>query len=215
MIFEQIAAGGDRNFAYLVADEASKVAAIIDPSFAPDRCVRAAREHGLAVKFVISTHSHKDHIAGNPEVISQTGAKEVLHASSPHPSMVRVEDNEGLDVGALRLRFLHTPGHIPDHLCVLVEGHLITGDILFVGKVGGTGSYFAGSDPRQQWDSLQRLMKLDPDTSVWPGHDYGVRPSSTIGEEIASNPFLKCPTYADFIHLKEHWAEYKKLHNIA
>jgi glyoxylase-like metal-dependent hydrolase (beta-lactamase superfamily II) len=90
----------------------------------------------------------------------------------------------------------------------------LTGDILFVGKIGGTGPNFPGSDPRQQWDSLQRLMKLDPATEVWPGHDYGVTPSSTIGRETTSNPFLLCKTYDEFLYLKAHWAEYKKLHNI-
>ncbi|MGH9783251.1 MAG: MBL fold metallo-hydrolase, partial [Terriglobia bacterium] len=119
-----------------------------------------------------------------------------------------------LPLGNLRLRFLHTPGHIPDHLCVLAEGKLLTGDILFVGKIGGTGPNFPGSDPRAQWESLQRLMRLDPATEVWPGHDYGVTPSSTLGHEIATNPFLLCKTFEEFLHLKANWAEYKKLHQI-
>lgn len=118
-------------------------------------------------------------------------------------------------MGSLTFRFLHTPGHIPDHVCVLVENKLITGDLLFVGKIGGTGPYFPLSDPRQQWESLHRLMLLDGDIEVWPGHDYGVRPSSTIAHEIATNPFLKTETYEDFIYLKEHWAEYKKAHKMS
>ena len=215
MIFQQISAGGDRNFAYLIGDEASQTAAIVDPSFAPERSLQASSEKGLAVKYVISTHSHPDHVAGNDAVISKTGAVEVMHTSSPRPASLRVSDEQTLEVGRLALHFLHTPGHIPDHLCVLVEGHLITGDLLFVGKVGGTGSYFKGSDPLEQWTSLRRLMTLDPRTIVWPGHDYGARPSSTIGDEIATNPFLQCRTYDEFIHLKENWAAYKKAHNIA
>ena len=99
-------------------------------------------------------------------------------------------------------------------MCVWVENKLLTGDILFVGKIGGTGPYFPGSDPRQQWDSLHRLMGLDRSTEVWPGHDYGVEPSSTIGAEIDTNPFLMMKTYEEFLYLKEHWAEYKKTHNI-
>jgi hydroxyacylglutathione hydrolase len=215
MIFQQIPAGGDRNFAYLISDEQSKQAAIIDPSYSPGNSIHAAAALGLNVKYVISTHSHPDHVAGNDEVVLSTGAAEVMHASSPRPTSIRVQDEQVIRVGELDLKFLHTPGHIPDHLCVLIEQHLITGDLLFVGKVGGTGSYFKGSDPRQQWESLRRLMTLDGRTSVWPGHDYGLRPSSTIADEIATNPFLKCPTYEAFIELKEHWADYKKAHNIA
>jgi glyoxylase-like metal-dependent hydrolase (beta-lactamase superfamily II) len=91
---------------------------------------------------------------------------------------------------------------------------LLTGDLLFVGKIGGTGPRFPGSDPRQQWESLQRLMRLDPAIEVWPGHDYGLTSSSTIGQEAAGNPFLLCKNLDEFLYLKDHWAEYKKEHNI-
>jgi glyoxylase-like metal-dependent hydrolase (beta-lactamase superfamily II) len=192
----------------------------------------AAEGRGLKVAYVISTHSHKDHIVGNAWLVERTGAPEVLYAATPFPSPVRVKDNDVLALGSLELRFLHTPGHIPDHVCILVSSaavapvasgtradvpvrKLLTGDLLFVGKIGGTGSHFPGSDPRQEWESLQRVMRLDPTIEVWPGHDYGVQPSSTIGHEIATNPFLICKAYEDFVYLKDHWAEYKKAHNIA
>ena len=214
MIFEQIPAGGDRNFAYLIAGEASREAAIVDPSFAPERALAAAERHGLTVRYVISTHSHQDHVAGNAYIVERTQAVEVLHESAPRPCRLRVQDNGELTLGALRLRFLHTPGHIPDHICVLAERTLLTGDVLFVGKIGGTGPAFPGSDPAQQWESLHRLMKLDPAVEVWPGHDYGAAPSSTIGRELATNPFLLCKSYEEFLRLKENWTEYKKAHNI-
>jgi len=215
MLFAQIRANGDRNLAYLIGEETSREAAIIDPSFAPERALEESERCGLTVRYVISTHSHRDHVAGNAYIVERTAAVEVMHESTSHPCRLRVKDNEELALGSLKLRLLHTPGHIPDHVCILAEGKLITGDLLFVGKIGGTGPNFPGSDPRQQWDSLQRLMKLDPSTEVWPGHDYGVAPSSTIGREVSSNPFLLCKTFHDFLYLKDHWAEYKKAHNIA
>jgi hydroxyacylglutathione hydrolase len=215
MIFEQIRAGGDRNFAYLIGDEATREAAIVDPSYAPELALELATRQGLSVRYVISTHSHPDHVDGNAYVLERTRASEVLYESSPRPSQVRVKDNGELSVGAINLRFLHTPGHIPDHVCVLFGEKLLTGDILFVGKVGGTGGHFVGSDPKQEWESLQRLMKLDASIEVWPGHDYGVAPSSTIGKEAATNPFLLCKNLEEFLYLKDHWAEYKKAHNIA
>ncbi len=215
MIFEQIRAGGDRNFAYLVGDEASREGAIVDASFAPEAALAAAERHRLSICYVISTHSHPDHVAGNRLIVEGSGAVEVLHESTPHSCGRRVKDEEKLFLGRLALRFLHTPGHIPDHICVLVENKLLTGDILFVGKVGGTGPQFPGSDPSQQWHSLQRLMKLEPSLEVWPGHDYGLAPCSTIGRELSSNPFLLCKTFEEFLYLKDHWAEYKRQHNIA
>lgn len=215
MIFEQMRAGGDRNFAYLLGDERTREAAIIDASFEPEQALERAEKLGLNVRYVISTHSHHDHIAGNAYLMERTQAHEVLHESTPHPCRVRVKDGEELALGKLKLRFLHTPGHIPDHVCVLAGGKLVTGDVLFVGKVGGTGPFFPGSDPKQEWKSLHRLMKLEPSIEVWPGHDYGVAPSSTISHEVATNPFLLCESFEDFLYLKDHWAEYKKAHNIA
>ena len=215
MLFQQIPANGDRNFAYLIGDEARREAAIVDASYAPEGALAEAERHGLQVRYVISTHSHRDHVAGNAFIVERTSAIEVLHESTPHLCRLRVKDNEELPVGNLRLRFLHTPGHIPDHVCVQVENKLLTGDLLFVGKIGGTGPPFPGSDPFQQWESLRRLMQLDPTVEVWPGHDYGAQPSSTIAHEIATNPFLLCRTFEEFLYLKEHWAEYKKAHNIA
>ena len=215
MIFEQIPANGDRNLAYLIGEEMSGNAAVIDPSYGPERALAAAASHGLTVRYVISTHSHPDHVAGNSYVLEHSEtAIEVMHESTPHSCGLRVRDGEALALGNLQLRFLHTPGHVPDHMCILTEEKLLTGDILFVGKIGGTGPSFPGSDPRQQWESLHRLMKLGSAVEVWPGHDYGVTPSSTIGRESSSNPFLLCKSFEEFIYLKEHWAEYKKEHNI-
>lgn len=214
MIFEQIPVGGDRNFAYLIGDPNTRDAAIVDASFKPELALESAQRRGLSVRYVISTHSHRDHVIGNAYIVGRARAVEVMHESTSHPCHMRVRDNQELPVGSLRLRFLHTPGHIPDHVCVLVDGKLLTGDILFVGKVGGTGAHFAGSDPKQQWESLQRLMTLDPATEVWPGHDYGSASSSSIGNEAATNPFLKCKSLDEFLHLKENWADYKKLHGI-
>jgi hydroxyacylglutathione hydrolase len=214
MVFEQVEVGGDRNFGYLIGDEGTREGAVVDASYMPERMLQEAARYGLTIRYIICTHSHQDHVAGNELVAERTSAPVVMHESTSHACQLRVKDNQKLPLGGLHLRFLHTPGHIPDHLCVLAEDRLITGDLLFVGKIGGTGAHFPGSNPRQQWQSLQRLIELDHTIEVWPGHDYGVRPSSTIGNEIATNPFLLTKTYEDFLYLKDHWAEYKKAHNI-
>ena len=92
-------------------------------------------------------------------------------------------------------------------------GKLVTGDTLFVGKVGGT-DYGAGA--RAEYDSLHRkLMVLPDETEVWPGHDVGVAPRSTIGHEKRTNPFLRCEDFAAFVELKRNWLEYKRRHGIA
>ena len=85
---------------------------------------------------------------------------------------------------------------------------VVTGDLLFVGKVGGTQTE---EDAKVEWESLSRLLDTVPDdTTVWPGHDYGVRPSSTIGLERHTNPFLRCADVAAFLRLRVDWPNYKK-----
>ena len=127
-------------------------------------------------------------------------------------------DGQEILLGRLMVRAVGTPGHSPGHFCYLSAGRLITGDLLFCGKVGGTGSFFPGSSAEQEYASLQRLLQLPDETIVYPGHDYyggsGSMPHSAIGHERAHNPFLTVPDFAAFLHLKEHWADYKKEHGI-
>src|ERR1043165_3839626 len=121
MIFEQIRVEGDRNFGYLIGDETSKDGAIVDASYAPGRMLERAQQHTLNIRYVISTHSHPDHIAGNAYILERVAVPEVLHESTPHPCSRRIRDDDELKVGRMTLRFLHTPGHIPDHVCVLID----------------------------------------------------------------------------------------------
>jgi glyoxylase-like metal-dependent hydrolase (beta-lactamase superfamily II) len=208
LIFEQIRAGGDRNFGYLLGDRMAKQAALIDPSYSPEAFVERARDQGLTVTHVINTHSHPDHTNGNERTRALTSA-----AFAAHPAMgpdVPLGEGEELAIGSLRLRCLHVPGHCADHVALYEPGHdlLITGDLLFVGKVGGTST---DEDARTEWDSLRRLLAEIPDhATVWPGHDYGVRPSSTIALEKRTNPFLQCPDIDTFLQLKATWATFKK-----
>jgi glyoxylase-like metal-dependent hydrolase (beta-lactamase superfamily II) len=211
MIFEQVPSGGDRNFGYLVASPDSKEAAVVDPSPDPNPCFRKVEEFDLEVIYVVNTHSHFDHSAGNALFKQHFNASIVTHESASTGD-IRVKDGQNLALGGLKLVFLHTPGHTIDSICVQVNRELITGDTLFVGKVGGT---YSVSESRQEFESLKKLMKLDNDIKVWPGHDYGVRPTSTIGEEKKSNPFiLRLNNFENFIWLKDNWLNYKIEHNI-
>jgi len=211
LIFEQIRAGGDRNFGYLLGDRDTRQGVLIDPSYSPEAFVQRARDQGLAVTHVINTHGHPDHTNGNARARELTAAPVAAFADSLLISPdLGLGDEQELEVGGLRLQFLHVPGHCPDHL-VLYEPSwriVITGDLLFVGKVGGTTN---DDDARTEWASLRRLLDRFPeDATVWPGHDYGVRPSSTIGLERATNPFLRCPDLAAFIALKRDWPTVKQ-----
>jgi glyoxylase-like metal-dependent hydrolase (beta-lactamase superfamily II) len=212
MIFQQIRAGGDRNFGYLIGDEDSKEAAVVDPSSSPKVFPPAAEEHGLKIVYIIGTHGHGDHTGGIPALKRKTGAKVVMHTSSPDNADVRVADGDTLNLGKLELKIIHTPGHTPDSICILAGDKLVTGDTLFVGKIGGTHT---DQTARTEHDSLfSKLMKLDDSIEVYPGHDYGVAPTSTIGHERETNPFILREDFKDFKWLKDNWTAYKLEHGI-
>ena len=211
LIFEQIRAGGDRNFGYLLGDRDTGQGVLIDPSYSPEAFVQRAADQGLTVTHVINTHGHPDHTNGNAVAVKLAGAPLAAFADSALVSPdLGLGDAQELEVGGLRLQFLHTPGHCPDHLVIYEPAWrvLITGDLLFVGKVGGTSN---DDDARVEWASLARLLDRFPaDATVWPGHDYGARPSSTIRLERATNPFLQCGDAATFITFKRGWPDYKQ-----
>jgi len=212
MIFEQIANGGDRNLGYLIADEPTRIAAAVDPSYTPERYLERSKETGLDLRYVICTHSHHDHVNGNDYLIEHAGVDVVMFRDAEYFFDITVEDGEIFKLGNLSLKIIHTPGHCEDGMCLLVENKLITGDTLFVGKVGGTD---LDEGARKEYDSLQKLMALDGGIEVYPGHDYGVEPTSTIGHERKTNPFIKQATFEDFVNLKANWSAYKEENGIA
>ena len=187
------------NFAYLIADEKTKEAVIIDPSIDISNIKKEIE--GFQIKYIINTHSHMDHIAGNKELKSLTNAKIIQHKMSPEKHDISVVDNQKIKLGSLILKFIHTPGHIKDHICILTENKLFTGDLLFVGTIGGVGSRFIGSNLEEEYGSLKRISKLPDNTEIYPGHDYGPKPKSTIKYEKETNIFLLCKTFEEFQNL--------------
>ncbi len=198
MFFKQIQQHGD-NFSYIIADETTKEAVVVDSSFNAAEITRELKDQGFTLKYIINTHGHSDHTAGNYELHAAFGAKIVAHSSSRARYDIPVEDGETLQVGNIEIKVIYTPGHTTDGISLLVDGKkVLTGDTLFVGECGRTD--FAGGNTRSMYDSLfNRLLKLDDAVEVFPGHDYGDKKSSTIGDERRLNYTLKPRTVEEFI----------------
>lgn len=198
MIFRQVPVGTFQNFSYLIGDPETHESALVDPAWEVDKLLSISRDAGLTTSLVINTHSHHDHVEGNDAVAKRTHAKIVAYQSSPVRKDIPVNDGDAVEIGSLRAQVIYTPGHCPDHICLLVGGKVLTGDTLFVGECGRTD--LAGGDAGAMYDSLfKKLMALDDSTEVYPGHDYGRKSSSTIGEERRTNYTLKPRTKDEFI----------------
>jgi hydroxyacylglutathione hydrolase len=188
MIIKQIAIGYMDNFSYLIGCENTRQALVIDPGSDVDQIVSIARKENLEIVTIVNTHGHGDHTAGNAALKERTGARVVIHEldGDRYPAAdVLLSDEETLQLGDLTVDVIHTPGHTPGGICLHARGNLFTGDTLFVGDSGRTD--LAGGDRPSMGKSICRLMELPDDTVVWPGHDYGPTPSSTLGWEKRNN----------------------------
>ncbi len=189
MIVEQLLVGPMRNFAYLLADEASGEAAIVDPGFEPERLAAEVERRRLKLRYVFNTHSHHDHTGGNA-FFRARGASLAAHASARTRPDLPLADADVLRLGESEIRVLHTPGHSPDSICLVAPPYLFTGDTLFVGECGRVD--LPGSDVRAMHHSLLTVLRgLPDDLVVMPGHDYGEARSRRLGEEKKRNYTLE------------------------
>jgi hydroxyacylglutathione hydrolase len=198
MFFKQIQQHSD-NFSYIIADDTTREAAVVDSSFNSGEITRILKAENLKLKYIINTHGHSDHTAGNQELRSTFNAKIVAHKLSRINADLKVNDGDIIHVGSIPLKVIYTPGHTPDGICLIVDNQkLLTGDTLFVGECGRTD--LPGGNSKSLYHSLfHKILKLNDNVDVYPGHDYGPKPYSTIGEEKQSNYTLEPRSLKEFI----------------
>ena len=188
-IFEQIRTGGDRNFAYLIGDREAGEGVLVDPSYDPDAVVERSRVQGLTVTHVINTHGHPDHVNGNDRALELTGARLAAYKDAESDPGVSLDDGDELKVGSLSLRFLYTPGHSFDHLVIYLPGQAvaITGDLLFVGKIGGTAN---DELALEEYESIQRVL------------GWRVQGPRKVRKDVQKSPLVQClePTSRAHLH---------------
>lgn len=185
-------------FTYLVRCPATRAAVIIDPGGEEEAVAAWVEREGARVELILNTHGHSDHVAGNQRLGELLGVGCALHGADvdafrlegrlPTP-VRRLTDGDEIAFGEQRLQVMHTPGHTPGGVCYRGPGLVFTGDTLFVGAVGRTD--LQGASMRQLLSSIEhRLLPLPEDTVVYPGHDYGDAPRSTLGRERRTNPYI-------------------------
>jgi glyoxylase-like metal-dependent hydrolase (beta-lactamase superfamily II) len=194
----QIKVGKMANFTYIIADEDTGDAAIIDPSWDLDEIFNILKKNGWKALYIINTHTHFDHVLGNDQVATITGAKIIQHENSDLEKDIAIKDGDTIQLGNIKIKVMYTPGHSKDSMCLVLDDVIFTGDTLFVGNCGRTD--LPGSDPIEMYNSLfNRLAKLDEKLTIYPGHDYGASPTSTIGHEKKTNYVLQPRSKQEFL----------------
>ncbi len=188
------------NFSYLIYCPETLQGAAVDPSQRPELLLNKAAELGVTLQLLLNTHGHHDHTAGNALVIKSTDAQLAAHpADIPEPT-ISLKEGQVLKLGNGKIEVMHTPGHSPGSVIFKSGDKIITGDTLFVGRCGRAD--LPGSNVTELYNSLLRLKELPEETQVYPGHNYGVTKTSSIGWELDNNEYLRCPNLQAFIKLR-------------
>ncbi|GKT12052.1 MAG: sulfur dioxygenase [Thiomicrorhabdus sp.] len=175
-------------YSYLIWDESTKEAAIIDAVLEQvDRDLKQIRELGLTLKYCFETHIHADHITGAGLLRDATNAQVVVHENSESKCAdILTKEDDAYSLGMQKIKILHTPGHTNTDISYLIEGVVFTGDTLFVRDCGRT-DFQLGSNESMYHSITHKLFALPDDTIVYPAHDYKGFTQSTIGEEKRFN----------------------------
>ncbi|MBX9746157.1 MAG: MBL fold metallo-hydrolase [Hyphomonadaceae bacterium] len=200
MIFEQVANGGCQS--YLIGCGDTCAGALIDPEVRKiDRYRALAAQHGVRIQYIIDTHTHADHFSASKQMSEALGVPVIAHRLSPAPYVdLRVDEGDVIKIGNIRLTVLHTPGHTRDSMSLVGSDRVFTGDALLIGATGRTD--LPTGDPDALYDSLfGKILKLPPDTRIYPAHIYKGASCSTIEEELRSNPRLQKREKADFVEM--------------
>jgi hydroxyacylglutathione hydrolase len=207
------------NFVYLIGDGQSRDCLVVDPAWDVKGILDFIDGEGMRLAGALVTHYHPDHVGGNIYGHSIAGLAELMalrpvkvHVNTSELEGVRVvtglsagdfeahEGGDDIQVGDVKIKLLHTPGHTPGSQCFLAESALVSGDTLFIGGCGRVD--LPGGDAGQLYYSLtQVLAKLPEQTILYPGHDYASRPASTIGDEKRENYYLRVPTLDEWLSL--------------
>jgi glyoxylase-like metal-dependent hydrolase (beta-lactamase superfamily II) len=217
LYLRQLELGPMRNFIYLIGDPETREAAVVDPGWEIPTILRTLERDGYRLTSVFVTHHHVDHVGGLGELLAAADVPVYVHRlDAPHllevnPAPRRgggvnrsglrmVGGGEAVPVGRRSVTVIHTPGHTPGSQCLLVGGRLLSGDTLFIRACGRCD--LPGGDPDQLYESLtERLRPLDDATILCPGHNYAEIPTTELGAEKRTNPFLSARTKQEFLRL--------------
>lgn len=199
MFFKQL--NDDACKTYLLADETTKHAVLIDPVITyKDKYLSILEKENYRLTHVIDTHTHADHISAGPSLMDATGCEYVMNYKAPAPCVtLKVSEGDVLRAAGTEFKFIHTPGHTMDSLSIISGNKFFTGDFLFLDDGGAGRDDLPGGNPSDHWDSLQKLNDLPDGLVVYPAHDYRDREPSELGHQKEANPHLEERSKSEFV----------------
>jgi glyoxylase-like metal-dependent hydrolase (beta-lactamase superfamily II) len=210
-VLKQFEIGPMQNFCYLIGDEKSREAFVVDPAWAPKKIMEAAKSQNFKIKGFLVTHAHYDHTNAIEELLKEIDVPvyahrdEITYAQCGEmivgelgKTVKPVMGGDKIKLGETEVEFLATPGHTPGSQCIRVGDQLITGDTLFIGACGR--SDLPGGNPSLLFKSLQKLATLPDHLTICPGHDYGNAKSRLLKDELKTNPYLRLQDEETFLN---------------
>jgi len=205
LILQQTELGPMENYIYFIGDKESKDIMVVDPAWEVDYLRDSAAKQGFNIKGALITHGHPDHTNGIEDLLSThdipiyVSRHEAEFYKPIGENIKEVDDHFALELGSVKIEFMHTPGHTPGSQCFLVDGKLVAGDTLFLDGCGRCD--MPGGDAEVMYDTIsQRLMKLPDSTIIYPGHNYHHLSCDSLECQKQTNPYMQCKSLNEFLH---------------
>ena len=197
------------NIVYLIWDNTTKDAAIVDPAWDLTEVLNFTTQNGLKLRKILLTHSHHDHVNSIDTLLKEYDLPIYINKfeanfwKKKYDNLITTSSNDSISLGKSSLSSIHTHRHTPVSCCYSFDKNLIAGDTLFVFGCGRCDLH--GGNPEEMYNSLKNLKtNLSQNTIIMPGHNYSIKRQSTIGEEIAGNPFFSFDNLKDFVQYRMH-----------
>jgi len=203
LYLKQMEVGPMQNYVYLVGDQNTREALVVDPAWEVDAILEAADQEEYQIKGALITHTHFDHVNGLEDLLKKTDGTVYINKHEAEflkgmkGNIQKMEGGDKIKIGIVKITLLHTPGHTPGSQCFLIDGNLISGDTLFINACGRCD--LPGGNAEEMYHSLKTLSELDEKTILYPGHNYADEPTSTIANEKKYNPYLQTTNLNNFL----------------
>ncbi len=204
LVIKQMEIGPMQNYVYLIANDLTKECTVVDPAWDVDTIRNEANKLGYQITSALITHGHPDHTNGIEELLRThdipvyVSEHEAYFYKPIGENIKDVKPNDTLNLGDVKIEFMHTPGHTPGSQCFLCHGNLVSGDTLFLDGCGRCD--MPGGDAEIMYDSISnKLMKLPNSTIIYPGHNYHHLHHDTLENQKKTNPYMQTETLSRFI----------------